>query len=370
MSSQNRWDFNSFITPLVLHTPPGVIRVCPASPCPSWWKESRWPCPHTKRPWAAIELRPQRSLESRLCCRRVNTPQRQRLDPQGLLTSNSSKQSQLWSTPYPHPPPHLLHPLLPGLWSTQVLQRLHPHTDGRLQAATNTTCHWTLRWTTLTVPPSSDTRLSSLDHRLYADMFVCVCRYAAAEGGLKTLQNSASNQGGAWPVPVNRTRLELVWRNQPNTQMLRVKGRSKSHWPSQSFHPRVEIDMYIHAYIFTWILTLVCTPEVWSTAWKKNTQASRNESVLQAEKVCNLILEASVINRLCCFAYISPNMFTKVHESHPGRFMITSNFVYRYFYYFKVISYFINHLFHAPLYSLALTHLIEAEGMRSFKDSF
>lgn len=29
------------------------------------------------------------------------------------------------------------------------------------------------------------------------DVFVCVCRYAAAEGGLKTLQNSDSDQGGA-----------------------------------------------------------------------------------------------------------------------------------------------------------------------------
>lgn len=88
------------------------------------------------------------------------------------------------------------------------------------------------------------------------------------------------------------------------------------------------------------------------------------------KKVCNLILEASVINCLSCFAYISPTMFTNVRESHPGRFIITSSFVCQYFCYFKVISYFINHLFHAPLYSLALAHLIEAEGMRSFKDSF
>lgn len=58
---------------------------------------------------------------------------------------------------------------------------------------------------------------------------VCVCRYAAAERGLKAWQNSDSDQGSDPPGPVNMRRLELVRRNQPNPQMLGVKGRSKSH---------------------------------------------------------------------------------------------------------------------------------------------
>lgn len=104
-------------------------------------------------------------------------PQCQRLAPLGLLTSNSSSQRWLWSTLYhrphpPHPHPHP-HPL-PGLWSTQVLQLLHPHKEGRLQAATNTTYLWTLRWTTLMVKPSSDTPFTSLKSPLCTDANVCI----------------------------------------------------------------------------------------------------------------------------------------------------------------------------------------------------
>ena len=97
------------------------------------------------------------SLESKSCYLRVSTPQRQRLAPLGLHPSSSNIQRWLWSTLYRHPhlphPPHPRPHPPPGLWRTQVLRLLHPHKDGRLQAAINTACLWTLKWTTLMVKP-------------------------------------------------------------------------------------------------------------------------------------------------------------------------------------------------------------------------
>lgn len=103
-------------------------------------------------------------------------PQHQRLAPLGLRPSNSSSQRWLWSTPYhrPHPPRHPHPHPLPGFWSTQVLQLLHPHKDGRLQAATNTACLWTLRWTILMVKPPSDTLVTYLKFPLCTDANVCL----------------------------------------------------------------------------------------------------------------------------------------------------------------------------------------------------
>lgn len=121
--------------------------------------------------------RPQLSHESRSCCLRVRMQQCQRLAPPGLPTSNSSSQRWLWSTPYrcplpPHRHPHPHPP--PGFWSTQELQLLHTHKEGRLRAATNTIYLWNLRWTTLMVQTSPHSSFTSLKSLSPTDAIVCL----------------------------------------------------------------------------------------------------------------------------------------------------------------------------------------------------
>lgn len=119
------------------------------------------------------------SHESRSCCPRVRMQQCQKLAPPGLPTSNRSSQRWLWSIPYhcplpphrhPHPHPHPP----PGFWSTQELQLLHTHREGRLRAATNTIYLWTLRWTTLMVKTSPHSPFTSLKSRSCTDAIVCL----------------------------------------------------------------------------------------------------------------------------------------------------------------------------------------------------
>lgn len=123
----------------------------------------------------------QLSPGSRSCCLRVRMQQCQRLAPPGPPTSNSSSQRWLWSIPYHCPlplPPHR-HPRPrphppPGCWSTQELQLLHTHKEGRLRAATNTIYLWTLRWTTLMVKTSPHLPFTSLKSLSCTDAIVCL----------------------------------------------------------------------------------------------------------------------------------------------------------------------------------------------------
>lgn len=308
-----------------------------------------------KRRWAAVDLRPQRSLESRLCCWRVSTPQRQRLAPQGLLTSNSSNWSQPWSTPHPRPPPHLHLPLLPGLWSMQVLQHL-PHTEYRLEAATNTTCLWNLSWTTLTVrPPSfylgvffffSFSSSRSLAVRWWAFLCLQICRCWRRPENVAGPGVTWEDQGGVWPVHINRTPL-FVQKNQPNT--LRVKLHQNPTDHPKGYRSIGCTYTHTHTHFYRNSCAGVDARD-WNTFRVK---ACRNESALQAGKSLHTHFEGFCYNSLCCFTYISPDTVVKIHERRPGRFIITSNFLCKDIFIPFVISYIRNHLLTRTLYSVA-----------------
>lgn len=83
-----------------------------------------------------------------------------------------------------------------------------------------------------TTPTSQ--RFFFLSYRwLYADVHVSVCRYAIAEGGLKSLQNPGSlgkTGGSVWPVPINRTRQEFAQRN---TQRVKLHQNPTDHPKAQ-----------------------------------------------------------------------------------------------------------------------------------------